>query len=102
MKRNNRYGKKRSWRNQKPMVRNNGCMKQNQQRKLQQEVLMAMVKNRELVVVMVENGELVMAMEVLLLGRYLMIKMAQHWIWTWTWIQLTIVTQKLHLNLPHQ
>ena len=65
MKRNNGYGKKRWQRKQKLTVRNNGHTKQKQQRKLQQVVVMVVV----------------VAMEVLLLARYLMIRMAQYQIW---------------------
>ena len=85
MKRNNRYGKKRWQRKQKPTVRNNGHMKQKQQRKLQQVMVMVMAEHGELVVVVAEHRELVTVMvaavELLLLARYLMIRMAQHRIW---------------------
>jgi hypothetical protein len=96
MKRDDGYEKKNQHKKQKPMVRNNERVKQKQQRKPQQVV----VEHGELVVVVVVAT--VTAMEVLLLGRYLMIRMAQHRIWIQTQIRLTIATQELHLNLPRQ
>ena len=80
--------KQRVWewqRKQKPTVRNNRHAKQKQQRKLQQVVVMVVAEHGELVMVVAEHRELVVvvvtAVEVLLLARYLMIRMAQHRIW---------------------